>query len=124
VAIEELKFGDNDELSSKVAQLLQVDLLVLLTDIEGLFTENPKLNAKAKQIFEVRKWTQDILKMGTGPIGTRSLGGMSTKLKAAKLATEQGIETVIANGRSEKVLLKILKKEKIGTRFYSQKKEA
>jgi len=120
VAIEELKFGDNDELSSKVSVLMKADLLVLLTDIDGLFTENPKLNPKAKQIFEVKKWEDRILDMGTGPVGTRSLGGMTTKLKAAKWATEHGIKTAIANGRIENVLIKILNQEKIGTLFYPQ----
>jgi glutamate 5-kinase len=115
VAVEEIKFGDNDTLSALVALMMDADLLTILTDIDGLYTDIPKKVKKAKLLSNVEKITSGIEKMakckGAGA------GGMESKIQAAKILTESGIPVVIANGREKQILKKIIKGKEIGTFF-------
>lgn len=117
VAVEEIKFGDNDHLAALVTNLAEADLLVILTDIDGLFDKDPKKNKTAKLIPVVKD--VDLVVQGwagetTGIFGT---GGMSSKVEAAKKAAHFGVPTVIANGRSRDILKKIFGFIDIGTLF-------
>jgi glutamate 5-kinase len=123
VATEEIKFGDNDELSSKVAVLLQANKLILLTDTDGLYNKNPQNDSTAKLLGSVEIITAEILAMAEGPKSEKSRGGMKTKLLAAQLATTNGIETVIANGRKHKIIENIFNGGEFGTIFLAKTKE-
>jgi glutamate 5-kinase len=115
--IKEAKFGDNDVLSAMVANLVDADLLVILTDTDGLFTADPYHDPKAELIPEVHKIDSKIVRLGrlnTDDIGT---GGMITKIEAARLATSSGITVVFANGQVEDVIIRLAAGEAIGTRF-------
>ena len=100
VATEEIKFGDNDTLSAVVAGLIDADLLILLTDIEGLFTADPRHDPAATLIREVLVVTPVVEALAGGSGSAHGTGGMVTKLRAARLATEAGIPMIIADGRS------------------------
>ncbi len=100
VATEEIKVGDNDKLSADVAQFLEADLLVLLSDEAGLYDKNPKAHADARRIEVVERVTADILKLGEDKPGSKvSVGGMRTKLNAIRQVTEAGTPAVLASGR-------------------------
>ncbi len=99
VATDEIQFGDNDTLSAVVAGLVDADLLVILTDIAGLYTTDPRLDPQAELIREVPAVTERIERLAGGSSSTIGTGGMITKLRAARLATEGGIPMVIADGR-------------------------
>jgi glutamate 5-kinase len=114
IAVDEIKFGDNDTLSALVAKYMQADLLVLLSDVNGLYAGDPK-SPGSKLISCVETITQEIERLASE--GHGGFGGMATKLKAAKLATDAGIPMVIANGSDEKALERIIAGEKIGTIF-------
>ena len=116
VATEEITFGDNDMLAALVASLVGADLLVLLTDTEGLFTEDPNRSDGARIVKRVDKVTCEIEEMG-GEAGDLGLGGMSSKLQAAKAAAETGVSVVIADGRSPDTIVRLLKGEEPGTFF-------
>ncbi|MFH1429034.1 MAG: glutamate 5-kinase [Candidatus Margulisiibacteriota bacterium] len=121
VAIDEIKFGDNDMLSARVARLINASNLIILTDTEGLHTANPRTNIDAKLIPEVKKIDQSIEVLASSKGSSKGVGGMVTKIAAAKMATEAGIETIIASGRADNVLVRLLlDKESIGTRFLAQ----
>lgn len=122
VAVDEIRMGDNDLLSAFTASGSGADLLVLLTDVDGLYTENPKKEKSAEPIRTVEKVTDDIENL-TKRTSDGEFGGMQTKVQGAKIATEDGISTVIAAADEEKVLSKILDGEKIGTLFKPQIKE-
>ena len=115
-----VNFADNDKLSALVASELDADLLILLTDIDGLYTANPKENPKAELIKEVEAVTEDILKLGTDA-SEGGRGGMRTKLEAAKLVTRFGGKVLIANGRMPGVINKIFGGEELGTMFLPAK---
>ncbi len=115
--IKEAKFGDNDNLSAMVANLIDADLLLLLTDIDGLYTSDPLRNPRAELIKEVRKITPEIERLASDSISGLGVGGMITKIEAAKLATACGITVVIANGRERDVILRVASGEDLGTRF-------
>ena len=120
VAVDELQgqnFGDNDNLSAMVANLIDADLLIILSDIPGLFTKDPNLHLDAKLIREVNNIDESIYSMGGPPSNNYASGGMSTKIEAAKLATSSGINTIIANGLEDQVLIKLFNKEPMGTIF-------
>jgi len=117
--IEGLNFGDNDKLSGMVAQLISADALIMLTDIDGLFTANPNEDETAQLIPVVPHVTDDILALGGDAGSARGTGGMFTKLQAAKLATEAGIDTVIANAAPEN-LYALMDGRQIGTLFRRQ----
>lgn len=111
-------FGDNDRLSAIVAALIGADLLILLSDIEGLYSDDPKNNPDASFIHVVREITPELLSMGkdssTSDVGT---GGMAAKLYAARIATDSGSDMVIANGEEIEVIHQIMKGEDKGTLF-------
>ena len=111
-----VSFSDNDKLSALVASELDADLLILLSDIDGLYTSNPKENKDAELIREVDEVTDDILSLGTDA-SEGGRGGMKTKLEAAKLVTRFGGEVLIANGKTPYVINKIFLGEEIGTMF-------
>ena len=117
VASEEIKFGDNDMLSALVSDLISADRLVILTDEEGLYDKNPKQFKDAKLIPLVEKITPQIEAMAQGPGSEFSLGGMQTKIQAAKLATSVGIKTHVIFGKSPELIINLLNDEQIGTTF-------
>ncbi len=117
ISTDELEFGDNDTLSANVARLIQADLLILLSDIDGLYSADPRQDKNAKLIEEVDKVTDDLFDVATGAGTNRGTGGMVTKLRAAKIATEAGINMVIANGENPAVLYDILDAKRVGTLF-------
>jgi glutamate 5-kinase len=120
VATDEIggtKFGDNDNLSAMVATLIDADLLVLLTDIDGLFDSDPRDNPKAKLISRVEKIDSRIQHLASKTAGIRGVGGMSTKIEAAKLATTCGITVVISNGFKPDNLRQIVLGKNTGTIF-------
>jgi len=118
VSVDEIKFGDNDKLSALVASLVSADLLIMLTDVDGLYIDDKKTIASV-----VREINPGIEKLACGTDKECSRGGMKTKLEAAKIAIRSGIDCVIANGREKDVLLKILRGEKTGTLFQANKKK-
>ena len=122
VATEEIEFGDNDTLAAKVAVSVEADLLVLLSDIDGLYTADPHKNTAARLIPEVRELTEDILALAGNAGTSLGTGGMQTKLKAAKIVTEAGCDMVIANGEYPEKLYGIIDGESVGTKFFAVKK--
>ena len=98
VATAEIRYGDNDRLAARVASMMEADLLVLLSDIDGLYTANPQRDPSARHIPEVRAITPEIERMAEGPVSGFSKGGMESKIAAAKIATSAGAGVVIANG--------------------------
>lgn len=115
--IEGYRFGDNDTLSATVAELIEADLLILLTDIDGLYTSNPKENADAKLIGEVTEITDAIKALAGGAGSKMGTGGMITKILAAEIAKACGTQTIIASGESIEILRDIVRGEVIGTWF-------
>lgn len=113
--------GDNDTLSAIVARLCRADLLVLISDIDGLYNADPHTHPDAKLIHQVAELTPEILDMAGGAGTWRGTGGMATKLSAAKIAMDAGCDMVITNGQSMKDLYGIVAGEDIGTRFLSRK---
>ena len=114
-------FGDNDTLSAIVAALCSADLLVLLSDIDGLYDADPKSHPDAKLLHQVTELTPDILAMAGGAGTWRGTGGMATKLSAARVAMEAGCDMVITNGCKTENLYGIVAGEDIGTRFIAAK---
>lgn len=119
VAVEEIKFGDNDNLSALVTNVANADLLILLSDIDGLYDRDPRLHNNASLIPLVSEITPEMEKKASGTLSPISIGGMVTKLQAARKAALFGVPTVLANGMTEGVLEKILKGEAVGTLFTS-----
>ncbi len=117
VATEEISIGDNDTLGAIVAVNAEADLLILLSDIDGLYDADPHKDVGAKLLPEVRELTDDILKLAGGKGSALGTGGMATKLQAAKIVTEEGIDMVISNGADPQNLYRIVDGEAVGTRF-------
>lgn len=116
VAVEEIKFGDNDHLSAMIALLLNADLLINLTDISGLYNKDPRTQNDAQLIPIVKTYTKDLEACASGIAGALGTGGMITKIKAAQKVTTAGIPMIIAK-ESENVLTRIMAGENIGTFF-------
>lgn len=116
VATAELCFGDNDTLAGLVANLINADLMVILTDQDGLYSSDPRETQDAKLIDEASATDQSLMQMA-GKGSSLGRGGMQTKLSAAQLASRSGTETVITNGRIDGVLTRLAAKEKLGTRL-------
>ncbi len=112
-------FSDNDKLSALVTSELDADLLVILSDIEGLYDENPKVNPNAKIIRKVDEVTDAVLALGTDA-SSGGRGGMRTKLEAARMVTRFGGKVLIANGKIPYVIKKIFEEEELGTMFLPQ----
>ena len=121
VATAEIRVGDNDTLGAITACSVHADLLVLFSDIDGLFTDDPRKNPEAKQITEVREITPEIEALGGGAGSENGTGGMITKLKAAKIVTENGCDMVIANGNAPETLYDIVEGKPVGTRFVGKR---
>lgn len=123
ISTYEIRFGDNDTLSAIVTALVEADLLILLSDIDGLFTDDPNMNPNAEFIEYVDHIDRDLEKMAKGAASDLGTGGMSTKLHAAQIATASGAEMIIANGRDMGVIHRIMGGEPIGTLFKSNRTE-
>jgi len=120
VAVEEIhgaSFGDNDSLSALVASIVDADLLMLLTDTEGLYDADPNVDPDARLISRVDRIDESVECVVSAGCGERGTGGMSTKIQAAKLATASGVTAVIANGRAPDVIVRLVQGEEIGTYF-------
>ncbi len=117
VAVDEIVFGDNDSLSAHVAKIVDADTLIILTDIDGLFSANPREDENAVLIHCVDEITEEILALAGGSGTNRGTGGMITKLHAAQIATEAGIDTVVMNGSDPEEIYKLLDGRQIGTLF-------
>lgn len=123
VAVEELEgevFGDNDRLSARIADVVDADVLIILSDVTGLFDQDPRSNRDAKLVVEVDGITDEIRAMSGVEVAERSRGGMATKVEAADMATKIGIGVVIASGNDEDILLRLHAGESIGTYFKPQ----
>lgn len=110
-------FGDNDTLSALVAKMIGADLLILLSDIDGLYTDDPRSNPDAQFISCVEKIDEDLLSCAKGPESAFGTGGMTTKLVAAEIANEAGTDMVIANGDDPVNVIRILEGKEVGTLF-------
>ena len=115
--IKEAKFGDNDNLSAMVANLVDADLLIILTDTDGLYTADPNRDPGAQLIPVVEKINAKIVRLGAINEDNIGTGGMITKIEAARLATSSGVEVIIANGKEENVIVRLASGEALGTRF-------
>ena len=123
VSTYEIQFGDNDTLSAVVSALVQADLLILLSDIDGLFTDDPNRNPEARFIEYVDRVDERFEKMAKGSSSDVGTGGMSTKLGAARLATSAGADMIIANGADMDIIHRIMDGERIGTMFRANRTE-
>ena len=121
VAIEELSYGDNDTLSALVAILLFVDLLIILTDVEGLYDKNPKIHSDCKLIKQVHNIDENLEKIVQDIDGGISFGGMTSKIKAIKKLTNIGIPAIITSFNGDNILKRLLNGEELGTYFIPQK---
>ncbi len=121
ISIDEIgpSFGDNDNLSALIATRLKADLLIILTDVDGLYDKDPK-DKNAVLIKEVKSVTKDIERMAGKP-SKLGIGGMQSKIKAAKMATKSGVNAVIANGRMQNVIISVINGNEAGTVFHSKK---
>lgn len=117
VATEEIVYGDNDSLSAIVAKLIKADALIILSDIDGLYDENPNENPDARLIPVVKEINDDIRALCGGAGSSRGTGGMITKIHAAEIATENGIPTVIMNGTAPQDIYKLIDGHSVGTLF-------
>ena len=123
VSTYEIQFGDNDTLSAIVSALVQADLLILLSDIDGLFTDDPNRNPDARFIEYVDRVDERFQRMAKGSASDVGTGGMSTKLGAARLATSAGADMIIANGADMGIIHRIMDGERIGTMFRANRIE-
>ena len=122
ISIDEIALGDNDTLGAIVAKSVQADLLVILTDCDGLYTADPRKDLDAKLIPKVEAVTPELMTLGGGSGTKRETGGMATKISAAKMATDAGINTIVINGNQPKALYDIMEgKPYTGTLFVAQK---
>ena len=124
IATYEIEIGDNDTLSAIVASLVEADALLLLSDIDGLYTDDPRTTPDVRYIEVVEELTEELMNMGKASTGSSvGTGGMTTKLQAAKIASSTGVDMVIANSRDIKVIHRILSGQNIGTLFLAHKDE-
>lgn len=121
VSTEEIVIGDNDTLSAIVATTVQADLLVLLSDIDGLYTADPHTDKNATLIPVVPELTESVYALAGTEAGAMGTGGMTTKLRAARIVGEKGIDMVITNGERPEDLYRIMDGENVGTRFIGKK---
>jgi glutamate 5-kinase len=115
--IKEAKFGDNDNLSAMVANLVDADMLMILTDIDGLYTTDPHIDATARLVPLVSKVDAGIKRISAKTTSNVGTGGMVTKIEAARIATASGVRVVIANGKEPDVVIRLASGEAIGTHF-------
>ena len=120
VALDELKIGDNDNMSALVASIVDADLVIILSDVDGLYTANPQTHPDAKLVSRVEEITPEIEASAGGAGSSVGTGGMFTKIQAAKNATTSGINLVIASGSEKEAISRILEGEEVGTLFVSK----
>ncbi len=124
VATYEITIGDNDTLSAIVAALVEADLLILLSDIDGLYTDDPRTNPQAEFIEEVEELTEEYCRMGKESTGSDvGTGGMNTKLVAARIATNSGADMIIANSEDIRIIHRIMDGRSLGTLFKKHKQD-
>ena len=123
VSTFEIEFGDNDSLSAIVAALIDADLLILLSDIDGLYTDDPNKNPDAEFISVVDHLDDSIMGMGKGTSSSVGTGGMGTKLSAARIATSSGADMIIANAADVRIIHRIMDGREYGTLFKAHKSE-
>ena len=124
IACEEYSLGDNDTLAALVAECIHADLVILLSDIDGLYTADPHTHADAQLIPLVESITPDIVELAGGAGSALGTGGMATKISAARRATAAGVDLIIANGAHAEVLYDIMDGKPVGTRFAGKKEAA
>ncbi len=124
IATDEIKVGDNDTLSAMGAVSIGAERLILLSDIDGLYTADPHKDANAKLIAEVCELTPEIMALGGGEGSSLGTGGMRTKLRAAEICMEAGCEMVILNGEEPSLLYELFDGHAVGTRFFAKGKES
>lgn len=117
VAVEEIRFGDNDTLAALVATMIKADLVVLLTDIEGLYSADPKVDTEAELLEHVEELTEQVISAAGGSSTAVGSGGMATKVEAAKVLMRAGIPMVVCDGRRDKVVLDAASGKAVGTLF-------
>ena len=117
VVVDEIKFGDNDNLSALVTNVAEAELLVILTDIDGFFSSDPRTDPDARLISVVSGVTREIERAAGGSASTVGTGGMATKVAAAKMAGKNGVPTIIAPGKNEGIISDVMSGEDIGTLF-------
>lgn len=117
VAIEELVYGDNDTLSAVTAKLVCADMLIILSDIDGLYDGNPQNNPDVRLIPIVREITEEIESVAGGSLSSVGTGGMATKIAAAKIAVDNGIDMAIVNGKTPELIYDVLDGKAVGTLF-------
>jgi len=120
VVTDEIRFGDNDTLAALVANLVEADYLLILTDQNGLFDRNPREHSDAKLISEASANDDSLMAMAEGGAGTYGRGGMATKVSAAKLAARSGVSTLIAAGNEKNVIQRLFSGEELGTLLYAE----
>lgn len=123
VSTDEIEFGDNDTLSAVVAALVGADLLILMSDIDGLYTDDPNKNPNARFIECVYKIDKSLYDMAKGAGSDFGTGGMVTKIDAARIATDSGCDMIISNGKDFRTIHDIIEGENIGTLFLAHKNE-
>jgi glutamate 5-kinase len=127
VSIDEIRnmlnFGDNDNLSAIVAKLVKADLLIILSDIDGFYDSDPRVNENSKMLKEIYDITPELEECAGGAGSAQGTGGMRTKLDAAKVAINAGVGMVLANGKDPSILIDIIQGEEIGTLFINKKGE-
>ena len=121
VSFEEILFGDNDNLSAIVADLAHADALIILTDIDGYYSDNPKVNPQAHLIQEIYEITEELKEKAGGAGSKLGTGGMLTKLIAAEIAQKDEITTVIAQGDDPEIIYRIIDGEQVGTAVHGRK---
>ena len=121
MATEEIKIGDNDTLAARVAVSMEADLLILLSDIDGLYTADPHTHPDAELISDIPALTDEIIALAGGAGSSLGTGGMATKLQAATLATAAGCDMIIANGVAPSILYDIADGKPVGSRFRAKK---
>ena len=118
VAVEEIKFGDNDKLSALVTDIVDADILLIISDVDGFYDKDPKINSKKKIIYEIGKIGNDIVEIAQkGSPSEKGAGGIKSKVESAKYVTEKGKYCVIANGKRPWVIKDIFDGKRIGTLF-------
>ncbi len=122
VATDEISVGDNDTLSALVAESIKADLLVLMSDIDGLYTADPHKNPDASLIPEIRELSAEVMSLGGDAGSSLGTGGMRTKLHAAEICTENGTDMIIINGQNPRILYDIAEGKSVGTRFIARVK--
>lgn len=120
IVVEEIKFGDNDTLSAIVTRLVSADLLILLSDIDGMYNSNPKFNPDAKLISYISEINDDIVKAAEGAGSQLGTGGMVTKINAAKIALSAGSSMIIVNGSKNNIITEVLDGLEVGTLFKNE----